>query len=60
MSRAKWFFGGTVVTCLFTIGYIHYSQQEEIRQLKKGVENDMIRQEFRKRQKELALEVKNQ
>lgn len=52
VRKATLIFGSSI---LFTVGlvyYIHYAQQQEILELKKGVERDLERRKFKQLQKE--------
>lgn len=55
VRRATLIFGSSI---LFTVGlvyYIHYAQQQEIFELKKGVERDLERRKYKQMQKEKRL-----
>lgn len=51
VRRANLVFGATVLISAGLIYYIHHSQQQEIVELKKGVERDLERREFKRKQR---------
>ena len=52
VRKATQIFGLSVLFTAGLVYYIHYSQQQEILELKKGVERDLERRKFKQLQKE--------